>query len=113
MILYTIYPHKTKIGHGYLGVDITQHQAAIFQVGTEKYYLARVQLINVDQDGMLLSGLEDAGVDRRKRARYYYQEWQIEFDEKAKTGEVPVDDSALPTLASFAGRYPDATLGED
>ncbi len=30
-----------------------------------------------------------------------------------QTGEVPANESALPTLASFAGRYPDATLGED
>ncbi len=85
MILYTLYPQKTEIGKGRLVIDKYHPQTAVFVIGEKVFSLGGVNLMRVSPGGMLLSGFEDAGMDRKKRARYYYQEWQIEFDnEEAK-----------------------------
>ena len=81
MTLYTMYPSKTMVGNGRLAIDKHQHQTAVFVVDEKIFSLARVNLITVFPEGMILSGFEDAGMDRKKRPRYYYQEWRLEFDE--------------------------------
>jgi len=85
-ILNTLIPKPKMVGTGCLSVSNDGH-AQLFSGDGGRYSrvlaeMKRARLEYVSANGMKLSGMEPAGIDRNGEQRYAYQEWWIIYNDR-------------------------------